>query len=267
MPWALRRYVHEKLRCEDSMRHGAALRSAAPHALFALCIAALLHACGAPQKINFEAQPASCKAVELVRVPAGRYLIGCGVTRACPHAGPLKVTQFEAERWETVATFLIERAEATEGDFYGCTCGVDCERPPAFPDLLDRPCDEFNYDAAEKCCAKKAMRLPTNIEWEAAAGGPAHFEFSWGNAVVDFEKMERNSEFYPHTDVKKSIFPKARTEASAFGTMGMSGGPSEFVQSDRGLAKGSSTITDFGNARFKVFFGEIVPFAGVRCVK
>ena len=178
-----------------------------------------------------------------------------------------KALRFEVERWETVKAFLIERAEATEGDFYGCKCGVDCRLQPILSDVLDRPSDEFTYAAAKEHCLAKGMRLPSAVEWEAAAGGPAHFDYSWGPKMDDSRKLERKSVLIPGTDVAKSVYAKPVAETSAFGTLGMSGGAPEYVDGDAGIAKGASRLSEFGNARFQVFFGEVVPFAGVRCVK
>lgn len=215
-------------------------------------------------------QTRRCNANQVVTIPAGRYLIGCGVTRQCyPPNDPivLKGKQFELERWQWVASFEIERAEATEGDFYGCKCGTDCERDPASFATLDRPSDEFTYEAAETHCRNKGMRLPTNAEWEAAAGGPLHFEYSWGPTIVDTTMLKPAWVHIGLSDVGKAVYPPPIVERSPFGTTGMSGGAPEFVVSDTGLAKGASTIEQFGDTRFKVYFGQSTPFAGVRCAK
>lgn len=88
--------------------------------------------------------------------------------------------------------FLIDRYEATWGDYRHCVergaCGrVGLDRLPYTRAAYDNPAssalpaDLLTWDEAFTYCLFRGGRLPTEAEWERAAGGPSHHDYPWGN--------------------------------------------------------------------------------------
>jgi len=121
-------------------------------------------------------------------VPEG--FIGFGrtdFTRGCNDDGgvtcPTDATFFGHDTDVVVSAFAIQTDEVTQGEYALCT---DCSAP-AIPDFApaatpDLPVRGVTYDDATRYCATLAARLPTEAEWECAAGacnGPRG-TYPWG---------------------------------------------------------------------------------------
>jgi formylglycine-generating enzyme required for sulfatase activity len=111
----------------------------------------------------------------MVVIPAGRYTIGGGTTG---FAAP--------EHAESLASFRIGKREVTVGEYNDFVVAGRAVAPwtgtmPLVPNL---PVTRVGWSEANAYCAWRhpdGGRLPTEIEWEAAARGPSGFKYPWGN--------------------------------------------------------------------------------------
>jgi formylglycine-generating enzyme required for sulfatase activity len=111
--------------------------------------------------------------------------------RARDHA-PLALEERPAHFVE-VAAFAIDLHEVTVAAYRVCVETGACAPPAKGPecnwgrDGLDtHPINCVSFDQAEQLCAWAGKRLPTEVEWEYAAGGaePKRI-FPWGDAFSD----------------------------------------------------------------------------------
>jgi formylglycine-generating enzyme required for sulfatase activity/tRNA A-37 threonylcarbamoyl transferase component Bud32 len=121
--------------------------------------------------------PAAATPSSLVAIPAGQYPVGTdrGLAAARPH------------HVEQVAAFAIERTEVTVGAYRAFVAATGAPLPPGTASDPMLPVTGVRYAEAERYCAWKypdGGRLPTEVEWEAAARGTAGREYPYGDAAV-----------------------------------------------------------------------------------
>lgn len=185
----------------------------------------------------------------MVRVPAGTFVMGTDASRI-----DTLMSRFNTKRRElflaeipahraTVVAFEIDRTEVTNAAFK-----MFVDRHPEWSrDRLPRdrhngeylktwidgsyslgdadlPATFITWSAAAAYCESAGKRLPTEAEWEFAAGRGDSAEFPWGDEMPDH--MTAN---WSATDMEKPMrvgsFP-----AGAFGLYDMAGNVWEFVQ-------------------------------------
>lgn len=126
-------------------------------------------------------------------VPGGRYRLGAQATDTTapghdPAALPLEGPVREVE----LAPFWLQWHELTANTYERCVqsgwCPPDghATGPGANVGRDDRrmhPANGLSWAAAARVCAWLGGRLPTEVEWEAAARGPEGRRFPWGDDV------------------------------------------------------------------------------------
>lgn len=119
----------------------------------------------------------------MVRIPGGRVWIG---DRNSQDASP----RFEAE----LAPYCLDRTEVTVAAYRACVARGACEAPTdkyrfcntRYQDRETHPINCVDHARAERFCAARGARLPSEVEWEAAAkGGAEQRRFSWGKEPPD----------------------------------------------------------------------------------
>src|SRR5262249_3124774 len=85
--------------------------------------------------------------------------------------------------------YCIDRTEVTNADYWRCERAGNCRAPSRdFQQLRladfsrsEQPVVLVGGEAAKRYCSFAGKRLPTEAEWEHAAGGPGGSLFPWGN--------------------------------------------------------------------------------------
>jgi len=196
------------------------------------------------------------KAIELVLVPAGPFAMGTrdedidAIVRDHP---PLQRdwVEKEAPRHERhVGAFLIGRAPVTR-ELWSAFLRQEGGSPlPSQAETAkDHPAWGFDVAAAERFCgwvartAGRAVRIPTEAEWEKAARGTDAREWPWGN-VFDASKCN-TLESGRGTTIAVGSFPDG---ASPCGALDMAGNVEEWTADRYAPYPGGRTIRDnFGS--------------------
>jgi formylglycine-generating enzyme required for sulfatase activity len=104
--------------------------------------------------------------LEFVYVPTGRFWIG----------GESKAPQEQPHRHVTVSGFYLSTTECTNGAWQAGQTG-DTTQPPE-----DRyPVTGVAFDEAVDWSRRLGLDLPTEAQWELAAGGPGSLVYPWGS--------------------------------------------------------------------------------------
>jgi len=184
-----------------------------------------------------------------VYIPPGEFIMGVDDPENLyedaerpPH--PVKITKgFWMDKYEVTnekfATFLnkyMEREKITEYakilmsglgkvDLDHPLCGVKLDEGSkkfsARPGWEKRPVMPVNWTGARQYCEIMGKRLPTEAQWEYAAGGPEHFKYPWGN---EWRRTWANVATGKLAPV--GAYPK---DVSPFGVMDMAGNVAEWV--------------------------------------
>ena len=118
----------------------------------------------------------------MLRIPGGEFSMGYeGSSPGEPNERPIHVVK--------VAPFWIDRTEVTAEDMRACIDRGDCAlRLGKGPHCtVDRPEPKLPincvpWQSADAYCRAVGKRLPTEAEWELAAGGGQKARYPWGSA-------------------------------------------------------------------------------------
>lgn len=128
-----------------------------------------------------------------VQIGAGSFLRGCpDNVVVCPgNATPDTV--------ELTQGLFIDQHEVTTRAYRSCVEAGSCtptreagagERPCNFHEIdrEDHPINCVDWFQATSYCGFMGKRLPTEAEWERAAGGPDQFIFPWGDGLPNCDR-------------------------------------------------------------------------------
>ncbi len=119
--------------------------------------------------------------VDLVRVPAGEFLMGSDPARD-PHTQPSERPQHRVR----VSEYFISRTPITWQQFTRYRAAMKMEGPMTPPGHDLHPVTQVSWDDAVAFCNWLSgpgwkYRLPTEAEWEKAARGPNAQIYPWGD--------------------------------------------------------------------------------------
>jgi formylglycine-generating enzyme required for sulfatase activity len=128
----------------------------------------------------------------MVFVPGGTYVIG-----ADPRVDPEALTNEWPPHEVALTPFFLDRVPVTHAEYLVAVEAGVVEAPPEMketglqkiswrggkpqPGLEDHPVVTVTREEASGYCASKGKRLPTEVEWEAAAAGSEKRRYAWGD--------------------------------------------------------------------------------------
>lgn len=167
-------------------------------------------------------------ASDMILVPAGEFVMGCGAGCDATDLPARKVF---------VGAFAIDRTEATVSDYAECVKARRCVAPSrggycnwGRADRRDHPINCLNWGQAKAFCEWKDKRLPTEVEWEKAARGPAGKAYPWGEeeASCRFAVMQENGKPGCGRGTTWPVTSKPEG-ASAYGALHLAGNVAEWT--------------------------------------
>ena len=114
--------------------------------------------------------------------------------------------------------FCMDATEVTVKMLAPCVASGECKPPHVgrnfvtFPKLEDHPVNSFSWPEAKAFCERSGKSLPTEAQWEWAAGGRDGHTYPWGEEPATCE----------HADYTPGVLPRPSGDAGCHG-----GGPSK----------------------------------------
>lgn len=159
-------------------------------------------------------------AAELVDVPAACFLMGHD-----------RGDHDERPPHEVcVSAFRIDRVEVSNAAYQRCVDAGVCAAAAAYPArpalaLPDHPVVGVSWIDADRYCRWRGQRLPTDAEWELAAGGTDRRRYPWGDEPASCDRAVY-ARCPPYSTVPVDSYP---TGASPVGALHMAGNAWEWV--------------------------------------
>ncbi|HKQ68178.1 MAG TPA: SUMF1/EgtB/PvdO family nonheme iron enzyme [Polyangiaceae bacterium] len=179
----------------------------------------------------------------MLRIPGGEFTMGYeGPPPGEPNERPAHVVR--------VAPFWIDRTEVTVTDMRSCLNRGDCKAalgkgpactfehadrpsgPAALPLNLKSALNCVSWQSADAYCRAVGKRLPTEAEWEFAAGAGQRTRFPWGSRppscalAVTLASNRSGASCSPRGPAEVGSHPKGQ---SPFGVEDMAGNVEEWV--------------------------------------
>ncbi len=148
----------------------------------------------------------------MVPVPGGSYVVGGG--------------QGRPTRTVTLPAFYIDSTEVTVGAYVHYLDSAHTAAPWRQQPPDDWPATGILWSEAQRFCAARGARLPTEDEWEAAARGPDSRRYPWGD---QWARGRANAAGASDTLAPVGEFPLGR---SFVGALDMVGNAWEWVDTD-----------------------------------
>ena len=233
-----------------------------------ICLTVASVGCGASTNVPKKQKLPPVLALE---VPQSLVTIGCGKTIVCPKI-PNTYAWFEPERQKKVRRFWLDVHETLSQDFVDCGTAGGCEKSQLEPGAA-----RITYDNAVAFCQWRGGRLPTSIEWEAAARSNDGRIYPWGNMPAPTIAQVGLSYYSGSGHLGMAFRSSPTLPPGPYGHFDLAGGAAEFVQDpspDFHLVKGASGSDGEGEAYAATVtqstYGELYAskpesFAGFRC--
>jgi sulfatase modifying factor 1 len=143
-------------------------------------------------------------------LPAGSFVMGSESDEAERDEQPVKEV--------AVQSFWLDRTEVVQQDY----AAVMGENPSHFNRCPLCPVEKVSWSRAKKYCKKVGKRLPTEAEWEYAAGAGSEEDYAWGDEPDGlYAWSERNGGNKTH--------PVATAQPNDWGLHDMAGNVREWV--------------------------------------
>ena len=160
--------------------------------------------------------------VVLIYIPAGEFLMGT------PADDPANDGDESPQRTVYLDAFWMDQTEVTNARYERCVQAGVCEpivtpRPDYFTQP-DYPVQGVIWPNAAAYCAWVGRRLPTEAEWEKAAGGTDGRRYPWGNTPPD--GLQVNINFHVGDAAAVGTHPD---DVSPYGVLDMGGNVLEWV--------------------------------------
>jgi formylglycine-generating enzyme required for sulfatase activity len=136
-----------------------------------------------------------------------------------------------------VSPFFIDRTEVTVEAYLKCVKAQNCELPYPQPGCngtakkprSKHPMNCINKERAERYCTKQGKRLPSEAEWQAAAGGADGRMYPWGNDAAGEQLCWQKSSKAPNGTCPVGSYPQG---ASPYGALDMAGNVEEWTSTE-----------------------------------
>ena len=226
----------------------------------------------------------------MVYVPSAELAMGCR------RAVDSECFDNEETRKVNVRAFWIDRLEVTAAEYAACVAAGACKAPKTSEactagaaGLERHPINCIDQRQAQAYCSFVSKRLPTEEEWELAAGGTDGRKYSWGSApfakvaatnIADLSARDAKPRWdfvVGFRDGYAQTAPVGRfpADASPYGALDMMGNVSEWtstrVKGKFWAARGGSWQSRPRHARvsFRNWFEAhlLGPNVGVRCAR
>jgi formylglycine-generating enzyme required for sulfatase activity len=163
---------------------------------------------------------------EMVLIPEGPFQMGSPAGNGDSDEMPQHAVYLPA--------FYIDLKEVTQAQFAQFSQATQYPKPvvPVFEEELslitrpELPVVAVSWDAAKDYCQWAGKRLPTEAEWEKAAGGEQGYRWPWGN-----DSLDRTANLREDEDGYKFLAPPGRFESgrSPYGLYDMAGNAAEWA--------------------------------------
>ena len=161
---------------------------------------------------------------DMLLVPEGEFLMG--TDDGLPDARPVHPVHLSA--------YWIDKYEVTNARYRRCVEAGACQPPKIRGPFEDPGRDQYpvtsvTWMQARTYCQWAGQRLPTEAEWEKAAGGVDGRRYSWGNSQDPIHNRGKNGE-----NQAKQVEPQPvgsfQEGASPYGVLDMTGNVWEWVK-------------------------------------
>ena len=180
----------------------------------------------------------ACSTPSIVKVEGAFLAAPCASAGACERTSVLR--------------FQIDRRLVTVPDYETCVAERKCVPGRGLFSRDPQEVARVPIEGARQYCASKGAHVTSDVEWQAAAGGPARLRYPWGN-VWDERKLvaERVERGKTHT---QKIYTAAGTRpdvVSPFGVEDLAGAGPELVTVDDppGFARRGCSSQSHGDPR------------------